>query len=109
MLFLILKRFLKFVKNIKENKAYEEEHKKGGRPSVLSVLDKLIVMLEYYREYRTMEHIAFDYDTNKLEIVKICHEKSLDYSTIALALAQGMSKENKTKIIDEKDLMKIFE
>lgn len=55
------------------NKAYEEEHKKGGRPSVLSVLDKLIVMLEYYREYRTMEHIAFDYDTNKSTICDAIH------------------------------------
>lgn len=55
------------------NKAYEEEHKKGGRPSVLIVLDKLIVMLEYYREYRTMEHIAFDYDTNKSTICDAIH------------------------------------
>lgn len=38
---------------------------KGGRPSVLSVLDKLVIMLQYYREYRTMDNIAFDYQTNK--------------------------------------------
>ena len=45
------------------NAEYEKSHRKGGRPSVLSVLDKLIIMLEYYREYRTMEHIAFDKST----------------------------------------------
>ena len=50
-----------------------DKHKKGGRPSVLSVLDKLIIMLEYYREYRTMEHIAFDYDTNKSTICDAIH------------------------------------
>lgn len=37
------------------------KHRKGGRPSVLSVLDKLVIMLQYYREYRTMNNIAFDY------------------------------------------------
>lgn len=47
------------------NDEYAEKHKKGGRPSVLSVLDKLVVMLQYYHEYRTMDNIAFDYNTNK--------------------------------------------
>lgn len=52
---------------------YEKTHKKGERPSVLSVLDKLIIMLEYYHEYRTMEHIAFDYDTNKSTVCDAIH------------------------------------
>lgn len=55
------------------NAEYEKGHRKGGRPSVLSVLDKLIIMLEYYREYRTMEHIAFDYDTNKSTVCDAIH------------------------------------
>ena len=38
-----------------------ELHKKGGRKPKLSVLDKLIIMLTYYRDYRTMNNIAFDY------------------------------------------------
>ncbi len=54
-------------------KAYQDEHKNGGRPSVLSVLDKLVIMLQYYREYRTMEHIAFDYGTNKSTICDAIH------------------------------------
>lgn len=41
------------------------KRRKGGRPSVLSVLDKLVIMLQYYREYRTMDNIAFEYGTNK--------------------------------------------
>ena len=40
---------------------YIEKHKKGGKPPKLSVLDKLIIMLQYYREYGGMRHIAFDY------------------------------------------------
>ncbi len=47
----------------------KEEHKhrhlKGGRPGKLSVLDKLVVMLCYYREYRVMGNIAFDYGVSK--------------------------------------------
>ena len=39
--------------------------KQGGRPPKLSVLDKLVITLGYYREYRTMEHIGFDYDIAK--------------------------------------------
>lgn len=47
---------------------YLERHKKGGKPPTLSVLDKLIIMLQYYREYRAMQHIAFDYGVSKSTI-----------------------------------------
>lgn len=47
---------------------YLERHKKGGKPPTLSVLDKLIIMLQYYREYRGMRHIAFDYGVCKSTI-----------------------------------------
>ena len=49
-------------------KNYAERHKKGGKPPTLSVLDKLIIMLQYYREYRSMRHIAFDYGVCKSTI-----------------------------------------
>ena len=44
---------------------YQQKHQKGGRPPKLSNLDKLMIMLQYYREYRAMEHIAFDYGVSK--------------------------------------------
>ena len=47
---------------------FKRLHKQGGRPSRLSVLDKLIVTLGYYREYRTMHHIGFDYGVSKSRI-----------------------------------------
>ncbi len=51
--------------------AYKKQHTHGGRPvSRLSVLDKLIITLGYYREYRTMRHIAFDYGVSKSMIHK---------------------------------------
>jgi predicted DNA-binding protein YlxM (UPF0122 family) len=49
-------------------KEYAELHKQGGRPPRLSVLDKLVVMLGYYHDYRTMTNIAFDYDVSKSRI-----------------------------------------
>ena len=49
-------------------KAYTHEHLKGGHPPKLSVLDKLVIMLGYYREYRPMENIAFDYGVAKSTI-----------------------------------------
>ena len=43
------------------NEAYRIEHLRGGHPPKLSVLDRLVIMLSYYRDYRTMENIAFEY------------------------------------------------
>ena len=43
-------------------------HASGGRPVKLSVLDKLIITLGYYREYSSIEHIAFDYNVSKSTI-----------------------------------------
>jgi len=48
--------------------AFKQLHKQGGRPARLSVLDKLIITLSYYREYRTMHHIGFDYEVSKSRI-----------------------------------------
>ena len=49
-------------------RAYRELHKNGGKPPTLSVLDKLIITLQYWREYRTYRHIAFDYGVGKTAI-----------------------------------------
>lgn len=49
-------------------KDYKERHVKGGRKPKLSVLDKLIIFLQYYREYRAMKHIAHDYGVVKSTI-----------------------------------------
>ena len=50
------------------NNSYIKLHSKGGKKPKLSVLDKLIIMLDYYREYRSMENIAFDYGVVKSTI-----------------------------------------
>ena len=50
------------------NDKYAELHKQGGKNPKLTVLDKLIITLRYYREYRTMKNIAFDYAVVKSTI-----------------------------------------
>ena len=47
---------------------YDQMHKTGGAPPKLSVEDKLIIMLKYLREYRTMESIGADYGVSKSTI-----------------------------------------
>jgi len=48
--------------------AFKEMHEQGGRPSRLTVLDKLIITLAYYHDYRTMVSIGFDYGVSKSRI-----------------------------------------
>jgi hypothetical protein len=41
--------------------AYQQRHRKGGRRPKLTVGDQLFLTLQYWREYRTMAHLAFDF------------------------------------------------
>ncbi len=57
--------------------AYEKERTKnhgvGGRKS-LSPEDKVLLMLSYYREYRTLEHIGFDYSVSESTASRVVRE-----------------------------------
>jgi predicted DNA-binding protein YlxM (UPF0122 family) len=46
-------------------KEYDKIHKLGGSPLKLTIEDKLLATLKYYREYRTMESIGADYGVSK--------------------------------------------
>jgi len=48
--------------------AFVELHEKGGKPPKLTVLDKLVITLGYWREYRAYRNIAFDYGVGKSTI-----------------------------------------
>ncbi len=41
--------------------AYQEQHRKGGRPRRLSMEDQLIMTLRYLRYYPTQRLLAFDF------------------------------------------------
>lgn len=77
--------------------AYKEQCQKGGRPlRALSVLDKLVIMLQYYREYRTMQHIAFDYGVTKTAIWK-----SIRWAEGILIKSKRFSLPSKRKLLED--------
>ena len=46
-------------------KHYREKKSKGGTSKSLSANDEILLMLEYYREYRTFKHIGVDYGVSE--------------------------------------------
>jgi len=50
--------------------AYVKLHEFGGKPVDLTVGDKLLITLQYHREYRTMEHISVDFDCSKSTVCR---------------------------------------
>ena len=53
--------------------AYVQLHQSGGKPPDLTVGDKLLITLKYYREYTTMESIADDYNCSKSAVCRSIH------------------------------------
>ena len=54
--------------------AHSALHETGGKPNhLLSVGDKLLITLKYYREYTTMESIADDYDCSRSWVCRSIH------------------------------------
>ena len=47
------------------------KHKSKGRPSKLSTADKLLMLLMYYREYRTFFHISVCYGVSEMHCWRI--------------------------------------
>ena len=58
--------FYKMLEILENN--YVILHSKSGKNPKLSVLDKLVITLGYYREYHAMKNIAFDYRVVKSTI-----------------------------------------
>ena len=50
---------------------YELEHHRGGAPSKLAPEDKLLMILSYWREYRTYLHLGISYDYSESKTFKI--------------------------------------
>ena len=49
---------------------YIEDHKQGGKPSGKSIEEKLLMTLEYWREYRTYFHIGVSYGYSESQAFK---------------------------------------
>ena len=68
-----------FIMLDKLNQQFIESHKKGGRPPKINTLNRLCIFLAYYRNYRTMEDIANEYEisvSTTYDIIKLV-EKTL--------------------------------
>lgn len=50
--------------------AYNEQHIKGGRKAKISLENKLMITLNYYREYRSQFHIAQDFGITESAVCK---------------------------------------
>lgn len=59
---------------IKTVKQQKRKHPNRGKPSKLSVEDRLLMMLMYLREYRTFMHIAADYGISESQCWRIVTE-----------------------------------
>ena len=63
---------------VKEYKKAEEErkrgHKIGGRKPKLCEEDRVLFMLEYYREYRTLYHMGIDYRISEGQASKVVRD-----------------------------------
>ncbi len=46
-------------------KHYRDKKVKGGTSRALSANDETLLMLEYYREYRTFKHLGIDYEVSE--------------------------------------------
>lgn len=83
-------------------KNYEKKHLKGGRPPKLSVLDKLIIMLTYYREYRVMDNIAFEYGVSKSTVcdaIRWAENTLIKNGTFSLPSKKKLTQDNSIEVI----------
>jgi Helix-turn-helix of DDE superfamily endonuclease len=53
--------FEEMISVVDDYKVSWRKHKSKGRPRKLSIADKLLMLLMYYREYRTFLHISVCY------------------------------------------------
>ena len=53
---------------------HKQKKSKGGKPNKLSVSTQILLMLEYYREYHSMAHMAFDYEVSEPTVSRVVKE-----------------------------------
>ena len=59
---------------LNKHKRSERKHPRRGRPAKLSNADKLLLMLMYYREYRSQFHIGIAYQISESRVCEIIDE-----------------------------------
>jgi hypothetical protein len=62
------------LESLNQSKANSRKHPRRGTPPKLSNADKLLLMLMYYREYRTQFHIGITYGISESRVCEIIKE-----------------------------------
>ena len=66
--------FMQMLDVINESKSLQRKHPSRGTPAKLSNADKLLLLLMYYREYRTQFHIGVTYGISESRVCEIIKE-----------------------------------
>jgi len=66
--------FMLMLDSLTSYKSIHRKHSSRGRPAKLSYANKLLLLLMYYREYRTQFHIAGTYGISESRVCEIIKE-----------------------------------
>jgi hypothetical protein len=66
--------FEQILKSLNEAKAKSRKHSRRGTPAKLCNADKLLLLIMYYREYRTQFHIGITYGISESRFCEIIRE-----------------------------------
>lgn len=96
------KTFKLMVDLVKEfEKIKSKKNKKGaGRPNKLPLEDRLLMTLEYLREYRTYFHISNSYEISETR----CHENIKKIENILIKSGKFNLPKRKEKLLTENEL-----
>ena len=79
------------------------ERRRGGRKATkLTILDRLVITLGYWREYRGYRQIAFDYGVSKSEIGKVIlwtEDTLINCGLFALPSKRDLEHESEREVI----------
>lgn len=66
--------FLELVEIINNYKILHRKHPRSGNKAILSIEDTLLMVLMYYREYRTQYHIGITYGISESRVCEMIKE-----------------------------------
>jgi len=66
--------FAQMLEVVEQAKIARRKHQKRGAPPKLSNADKLLLLLMYYREYRTMFHIGATYGISESRVCEVIRD-----------------------------------
>lgn len=76
--------------------AWEGQKKKSGRPAALSMVEQLILTLEFWREYQTYRHLGRDWGVHETTA-----QRAVERVEAALLASQRFSLPGKRSLITE--------